>query len=259
MLVSSNEYPVRPKRTEDHQHTHTHTHTHGRRWIRANNCKAGRSITRKNRKALDIQCHRVEKTVRPPTNWPAAGVCPRDLVSTLITGEGRACGEKRRKGAMMSGFGMPRMIRTSCHTHSVQVIAMSCNRKVLCLAAATKRAVGGGGGRTLCERRRNCGMGRARGRGGEEPCLRTVGSGAMQTHLCRNQTRPPLLSTSTADRMAPRTPRQASEQSKQQKSCHEVIRLGAFQKKFVTQKDTHTHTHTHTIRTAKTRTEQEKR
>ena len=27
------------------------------------------------------------------------------------------------------------MIRTSCHTHSVQVIAMFCNRKVLCLAA----------------------------------------------------------------------------------------------------------------------------
>ena len=46
------------------------------------------------------------------------------------------------------------------------------------------------------------------------------------THLCRNQTiRPLLLSTSSADRMAPRTPRQASEQSKQHKA--------------------HTHTHTH--------------
>ena len=43
------------------------------------------------------------------------------------------------------------------------------------------------------------------------------------THLCRNQTiRPLLLSTSTADRMAPRTPRQASEQSKQHKAGQSI-------------------------------------
>ena len=45
----------------------------------------------------------------------------------------------------------------------------------------------------------------------------------MHTHLCRNQTiRPLLLSTSTADRMAPRTPRQASEQSKQHKAGQSI-------------------------------------